>query len=130
MSSGFEHYLKKMTEDDKPFFVELGQRIASLRKERHLTRVQLAEILGISQQYMQAFEAGRRKVNASMLPALAQLFGISVDELVGMKPASSKRGPASKLQRQVEQIGNLPRNKQKFVIEMLDTVIQQSSASH
>ncbi|MEZ5583255.1 MAG: hypothetical protein R3F37_11300 [Candidatus Competibacteraceae bacterium] len=31
------------------------------------------------------------------------------------------------LQRQMEQIGQLPRTKQKFVMDMLDTVIQQAS---
>ena len=127
MSSAVEHYLTKMTEDDKIFFKHLGKRIAELRKETHLTQVQLAEILGISQQYMQAFEAGRRKVSASMLPTLAQVFAISVDELVGMKEQATKRGPAPKLLRQVEQISRLPKSKQRFVMDMLDTVLQQAS---
>ena len=126
-SSAVEHYLTKMTEDDKIFFKQLGKRIAELRKETHLTQVQLAEILGISQQYMQAFEAGRRKVPASMLPTLAHLFAISIDELVGMKGQPTKRGPAPKLLRQVEQISRLPKSKQRFVMDMLDTVLQQAS---
>ncbi|WP_234422185.1 hypothetical protein [Sedimenticola thiotaurini] len=37
-----------------------------------------------------------------------------------------KRGPTPTLQRQIEQISQLPRAKQKFVMEMLDTVIQQT----
>jgi hypothetical protein len=45
-----------------------------------------------------------------------------------MTPLSrnQKRGPASKLQQQLEQIRQLPRAKQKFVIEMLETVIHQA----
>jgi len=89
--------------------------------------LQLAEILGISQQYMQAFEAGRRKMPSSMLPTLAQLFAVSIDDLVGIKSGTvKKRGPAPKLLRQIEQISRLPKSKQRFVIEMLDTVIQQA----
>ena len=38
-----------------------------------------------------------------------------------------KRGPAPKLLKQVEQISQLPKAKQKFVMEMLDTVIQQAA---
>jgi len=125
MLSVIEQYIAKMTEDDKLFFREIGQRITKLRKEMHLTQVKLAEFLGISQQYMQAFESGHRKVAASMLPRLAQLFGITVDELVGMKGEVVKRGPTPKLQKQIEQIALLPKAKQKFVSEMLDTVIQQ-----
>jgi transcriptional regulator with XRE-family HTH domain len=125
-----EHYFSKqtMTDEDKHFFVKLGQRVAALRNEQDLTQVRLAELLGISQQHMASFEGGRRKIPANLLPRLAQLFGITVDELLGVsgKPPQ-KRGPASKLQMQVEQISRLPKSKQRFVIEMLDTVIQQAS---
>ena len=82
--------------------------------------------MGISQQHMASFEKGIRKVPASMLPVMAQLFGTSVDELVGLKNPATKRGPAPKLQRQIEQVALLPRAKQKFVSEMLETVIQGS----
>ena len=62
-----------------------------------------------------------------MLPILAQLFSISVDELVGIKNTAAKRGPMPKLQRQIEQVARLPKTKQKFVSEMLDTVIQHAA---
>ncbi|WP_199775610.1 hypothetical protein [Microbulbifer pacificus] len=44
-----------------------------------------------------------------------------------MKDTAAKRGPAPKLQRQIEQVALLPKAKQKFVSEMLETVIQQAS---
>ncbi|MCU7925717.1 MAG: hypothetical protein KZQ97_04655 [Candidatus Thiodiazotropha sp. (ex Dulcina madagascariensis)] len=53
------------------------------------------------------------------------MFILSVDELVGLKSPAAKRGPVPKLQRQIEQVTRLPKAKQKFVSEMLDTVIQQ-----
>jgi len=34
----------------------------------------------------------------------------------------------SKLQKQLERVSLLPRSKQKFVIEMIDTVIQQQAS--
>lgn len=127
MSSAIAHYLNKMTQNDIDFFKQLGRKIATLRKEQRITQVQLAEILGISQQYMQAFEAGRRKVSSSMLPTLATVLAVSVEDLIGMNPPEGiKRGPAPKLQQQLEQISQLPKSKQKFVMDMLDTVIQQS----
>ena len=127
MSSAITHYIGKMTDNDQAFFKRLGQQIATLRKAQHITQVQLAGILGISQQYMQAFEAGRRKVPSSMLPKLAQLFGVTLEELLDMPVPSAKRGPAPKLQRQIEQLQQLPRTKQRFVMEMLDTVLRQAS---
>ena len=127
MSSAIALYLDMMTQNDNDFFKQLGGKIASLRKEQQITQVQLAEVLGISQQYMQAFEAGRRKVPSSMLPTLAEVLAASVEELIGIASTDGKkRGPAPKLLKQVEQISQLPKAKQKFVMEMLDTVIQQA----
>jgi DNA-binding transcriptional regulator YiaG len=41
-------------DDDNKFYQKLGERIAQLRKEHHITQVQPAEILGISQQLVAA----------------------------------------------------------------------------
>lgn len=47
--------------------------------------------------------------------------------VVGLKIPATKRGPMPKLQRQIEQLALLPKAKQKFVSEMLDTVIHQQA---
>jgi len=117
---------EQMTEEDKAFYAQLGKRVAKLRKEQGLTQVQLAKILGISQQLMAAYEAGQRKVPASMIPKLSRLFEASCEELLGVKDPPAKRGPTPAIQRQVEQIRQLPRTKQRFVMEMLEAVIRQS----
>ncbi len=59
---------------------------------------------------------------------LAQLFGISTDELLGVQGKPAKRGPTARLQQQMDQISLLPRTRQKFVMEMLDAVIQQQAS--
>lgn len=113
--------------EDQDFFHKLGERIAALRNQRGLTQVQLAEALGYSQQQVLSFEKGRRRVPVSALPDLSKALGVSVEELLGTaggRPA--KRGPTSKLQRQLEQLSQLPRSQQRFVSQMLDTVLQQA----
>jgi len=120
---------EQMTNDDKAFFQELGRRMARYRKAINMTQVQLANLLEVSQQVIAAYEAGRRKLPASLLPVLAKLFSVPVDELIGIKESSNKRGPASVLQRQIEQVALLPRTKQKFVMEMLDTVLKQQQSA-
>ena len=114
-----------MTQDDKAFFQTLGRQVADLRKEMRMTQTQLAETLGISQQLIAAYEAGSRKIPVSMLPTLATLFAVTLEQLVGMKQLPTKRGPASILQRQMEQINTLPKSKQKFISEMLEALINQ-----
>jgi len=62
-----------------------------------------------------------------MLPLLADTLAVTVEELIG---APAKRtgncGPAPKLQQQLERIAALPKARQRFVMQMLDTVLQQS----
>jgi transcriptional regulator with XRE-family HTH domain len=119
---------RPMTQDEKQFFRQLGARIAALRKEQTLTQTQLAELLGLTQQMIASYEVGRRRVPASLLPQIAETLAVSLEQLIGKKDAPpAKRGPAPKLQQQIERIQRLPRSKQRFVIEMLDTVLAQQS---
>jgi transcriptional regulator with XRE-family HTH domain len=117
-----------MTHDEKVFFQQLGARIAALRKDQGMTQVQLAETLRLTQQMIASYEVGRRRVPVSLLPQIAETLAVSLEELIGKKDVQpAKRGPAPKLQQQIERIQRLPRAKQRFVIEMLDTVLAQAS---
>jgi transcriptional regulator with XRE-family HTH domain len=115
-----------VTDDEEDFYRELGHRIATLRRERGLTQVQLAKTLGISQQHMLSFEKGRRRMLAGALPALCKALGVSLEELLGDAPKPGRRGPTPKLQRQLEQLSRLPRAQQQVVSKMLDAVLQGS----
>jgi transcriptional regulator with XRE-family HTH domain len=118
-----------MTQDEKVFFKQLGARIAALRKEQGLTQVQLAERLGLTQQMIASYEVGRRRVPVSLLPQIADTLAASLDELIGKKGVqpSSKRGPTSLLQKQLERLSHLPKAQQKLVMQMLDGVLSQAS---
>ncbi|WP_219820553.1 helix-turn-helix transcriptional regulator, partial [Xanthomonas axonopodis] len=104
---------------------------SGLRKGQGLTQVQLAEALGVSQQAITAYESGQRRVPISLLPLLARTLGVTVEDLIGVPAARSagKRGPAPKLQQQLERITRLPKAQQRFVMQMIDTVLQQQQAS-
>ena len=114
---------------ERDFFIELGARLAALRKARNITQVQLAEKLGISQQTLQSYESGRRRVPVSAMPAVAQHLSVSLDKLFDApgkavaKRAPIKRGPTPKWQQQIEKIATLPRSKQQVVMQMLNGVL-------
>ena len=116
---------------DEPFFKDMGARIAHTRKERGITQVQLSATLGIAQQTLAHYEGGRLRLPASLMPAVASALEIPVENLFGQprqtRAAANKRGPASRLEQQVEQIAQLPRTKQRFVSEMLDTILAQAA---
>jgi len=116
-----------MTHDETLFFQQLGNRIAEARKTQSLTQQQLGELLGISQQMVASYEIGRRRVPISLLPDLARTLVVSLEALIGEESkAAGKRGPAPKLQQQLERVTQLPKAQQRFVMQMIDTVIQQA----
>lgn len=114
-------------EKDRQFFRELGERLKRFRAEAGLTQVEVAERLNISQQVYGSYEVGRLRLPASLLPELAPLFGVSIEQIVGLKEPKNKRGPTPRLLQQIEQLHSLPRAKQKFVSEFLDTILSQAS---
>jgi transcriptional regulator with XRE-family HTH domain len=101
-------------------------RIARLRREQGLTQVQMAEILGVSQQTIHSFEKGHRRVPTSALPTIARTLAVSLEELLGQDQGPSRRGPTPRLQRQLERLTQLPKAQQRFVSDFLDTVLQQT----
>ena len=61
----------------------LGKRITTNRKRLGLTQDQLAEQLGITAQAVSKWENDLSCPDISILPKLADIFGISIDELLG-----------------------------------------------
>ncbi|AHK18498.1 XRE family transcriptional regulator [Yersinia similis] len=120
--------LDAMNTKDEIFIKQLGIRIAKARKKQQLTQQQLADQLGIAQQTMAHYEGGRLKISVALLPQLTQILNQTLDELLGLPAAkrTGKRGPASRLEQQIKIISQLPKTKQKFVSDMLDTVIGSS----
>ncbi len=125
-----KHFLSDaMTPNDKSFFLELGKRIARLRQERSMTQQQLADLLGMPQQTLAHYEVGRSRVSVSLLPTLCEILKVPFDDLLGQSVAtarSGKRGPSSQLERSFERINELPKPKQKFVLEILVAVLEKN----
>lgn len=62
----------------------IGENLKKQRKLRELTQEQLAQILGVSFQSVSKWERNEGYPDIEMLPMIANYFGITVDELMGM----------------------------------------------
>ena len=62
---------------------DIGKRIISLRKNKNMTQVELADKLGISYQAVSSWERGNSMPDIAKIPEIADLFQISIDELIG-----------------------------------------------
>ena len=65
-----------------------GSKICHLRKEKNLTQMELANMLGISYQAVSNWERGSAMPDISKLPELSQIFDISIDELLDNESGS------------------------------------------
>lgn len=63
----------------------MGAVIASLRKQHGMTQLELAEQMGVTDKAVSKWERNLSCPDISSLPKLAELFGVSVDDLVGTK---------------------------------------------
>lgn len=64
--------------------MELGKKIASLRKKKNVTQAQLAEYLSVNPQTVSRWEAEGGTPDVMLLPKISSFFGVSLDELFGM----------------------------------------------
>ena len=61
----------------------LGERLRALRKERHLTQHDMADVLDISFNFYCRYEKNEREPMAPTIVAMADYFNVSADYLLG-----------------------------------------------
>lgn len=68
--------------------IEMGAKIRQLRLSRGLTQEDLGNELGVSPQAVSKWESGTTMPDIQLLPEIAVLFGVSIDELFSMTDES------------------------------------------
>ena len=64
----------------------LGQTIAALRKEHNMTQAELAEKMNVTDKAVSKWERDLSCPDVGSLPRLAEVLGISLDELMRVEP--------------------------------------------
>ena len=63
----------------------IGERIKQLRLEKGWTQEVLAKLLGVSRLAVARWETGERRPRKKYLDKLAEVFGVSMEELLGVE---------------------------------------------
>lgn len=63
----------------------IGMKIASFRREKGMTQLELAEKMGVTDKAVSKWERDLSCPDVSSIPKLADIFGISIDELMQEK---------------------------------------------
>lgn len=95
----------------------LGRRIARLRREKELKQEELATQLDISPQAVSKWENDQTCPDITALPALAEILGVTVDELLTGKTQEAE--PAVRL---------LPPSERKHINDMVLRMVAESSS--
>lgn len=67
----------------------MGEIISTLRKEQNLTQKELAEKLSVTDKAVSKWERDQSCPDTQTLPRLAEILGISLEELMGAKEQAS-----------------------------------------
>ena len=103
--------------------VQIGERLALLRKKRGITQVEMAEKLGSTQSVISKYEKGEYRLHAELIVRLAQILRISADHLLGIKEVAELEEPAGQrgLWKQLRLIAQLPDRDQRAVLRLIST---------
>ena len=71
--------------------LEIGQKIRELRYRDGRTQEALADALGVTSQAVSRWEANGGYPDMEMVPAIANYFGVSIDELFGYQNDREKK---------------------------------------
>jgi transcriptional regulator with XRE-family HTH domain len=77
------------------------------------------------------YERRAQNPSADFVGKAAAALGVSADDLLG-KPKATRRGkpgPPSVIEERLQAVRNLPREKQKVVLQLLDSFLSQHAAA-
>lgn len=100
---------------------ELGKRIRQYRLQRCWTQEEFASRVGISVSYVGMLERGEKQPKLEMFIQIANVLGVSADELLA---DSLNVGYKVTVSKYTEQIGKRSLSDQKKIYALIDAILQ------
>lgn len=99
--------------------IALSANIKKYRLEKEMTQTQLASVFNVSEQAVSRWENGNTYPDIQLLPAIADYFGITIDELMGMENYKDER-EADKIMEEVRE------NERKGLVSKNIKILQEA----
>ena len=80
----------------------LGMMISSLRKEKGMTQLELAEKMGVTDKAVSKWERDLSFPDINSIPKLAEIFEVSVDELMQVKSETKENIGKNKIEEIID----------------------------
>jgi transcriptional regulator with XRE-family HTH domain len=115
-----------------------GAHLAALRQDAGLSQYELAALVGEPQANIAFWERSAKPPRSDVLPKLAQVLGVRVEELLLIETAHGKtasattprhnapsgNGPKGKVRQVFEEVSTLPRTQQQRILDVVQAMIQ------
>lgn len=99
-------------------------QLKAIRLRQCKTQTEIADYLKIARASYANIENGKRDPDTQTLLALADYFGISIDEIFGRKPAEAQFHVSDDEKRLLSDFRSLNRQGQDFIRQALYTAVQ------
>ena len=93
--------------------VKIGAIIKRLRTENHITQDALATAIGVTPQAISRWEAEGGYPDIELLPALADFFAVSTDELLGYK-LSEREEELARIKKELRRLAEVGTHQEKL----------------
>ncbi len=100
--------------------MDIGNKIRQLRYRASLTQEQLADKLSVSAQAVSKWENGVTMPDIALLPFLAEVFGISIDELFDLTVDQKLRRIENRMQMEEDFENDVFREYREYLLEQLE----------
>jgi transcriptional regulator with XRE-family HTH domain len=112
-----------MTEREKRFARALGRRIQDLRNAQGWTQERLGLAVGMDRSRISRYEKGRLNASAITVKRLAEILGVTTDELLGLFPVRPPRlGDA--LGERSTQLDLVPLAHRESLLQLIDSYLE------
>ena len=101
----------------------IGERLARLRRERGITQVELAEILGVAQPMVSGYERGTLRLHGELIVELTKILDVTADQLLGLKETKNGTTQNRRLMRKLQQLALLPRRDQQALMRTIEAFL-------
>lgn len=105
-----------------------GERLTRLRETAKLSQREVSEALGIAQPSYAAWERRTVAITPEQLQRLAEVLGCEVEDFFLDEGEDRKKpGPVGRARKTFETVSQLPRPKQKKILDVVDMLIKSEA---
>ena len=106
---------------------DFGQRVRSLRLKAGFSQQEVAAQLNIGQPSYADWERRNVAISADQVHRLADIFSVPIEDLFRKDVDPIKRtGPVGRAKRAFMEVSELPRSRQKEILDIVETLIRAS----